>query len=117
VARVKRGNVARKKRKKILGLAKGFVGSLSRLYRPAKQAVTHALKYAYTGRKLKKRDYRYLWIARINAALKNYGVTYSQFCQQLRQAKIGLNRKMLAQIAVTDPPAFEALVKKVRPKN
>lgn len=115
MARVKRGNVARKKRKKVLKLAKGYFGSLSKLYRPARQAVIHALRYAYFGRKEKKRDYRSLWIARINAAVKNYGLKYSVFVNLLKKAKISLNRKMLAWIAVEDPEAFEALVKKVPP--
>lgn len=116
MVRVKRGNIARRKRKKILHLAKGYFGSLSRVYRPAHQAVTHALKYAYFGRKQKKRDYRYFWISRVNAACRSFGLNYSRFWQLLKKAKIGLNRKMLAYLAVKDPAAFEALVKKIQAK-
>jgi large subunit ribosomal protein L20 len=116
MVRVIRGNVARKKRKKILKFAKGYVGSLSRLYRPAKQAVTHALKYAFSGRKLKKRDFRYLWNARISAALEGQGLKYGQLIFLLKKSNITLNRKMLAMIAAEDPAAFTELCTRVKAK-
>lgn len=108
--RVKRGNVARKRRKNILKLAKGFRGSQSSLFRTAKQQVLKSLRYSYVGRKNKKRDYRRLWIVRINAALKPFGLTYSQFICGLKKSHIGLNRKMLGQIAVIDNNAFKQLI-------
>nr|YP_009397040.1 ribosomal protein L20 [Spyridia filamentosa]ARW66226.1 ribosomal protein L20 [Spyridia filamentosa] len=111
MTRVKRGNVARKRRKKILKLAKGFRGSHSNLFRVAKQQVLKALKYAYVGRKNRKRDYRRLWIIRINAAVRIYGITYSQFISLLKKSHIALNRKMLAQLVVLDNPAFDYLIK------
>nr|YP_009745183.1 ribosomal protein L20 [Halymenia maculata]QIG87193.1 ribosomal protein L20 [Halymenia maculata] len=111
MTRVKRGNVARKRRKKILKLAQGFKGSQSALFRTAKQQVLKALKYSYIGRKNKKRDYRRLWITRINAAVHNYGMTYNQFICSLKNAQIAINRKMLAQLAIMDQLAFEAIIK------
>nr|YP_010986172.1 ribosomal protein L20 [Polyopes affinis]WOL37090.1 ribosomal protein L20 [Polyopes affinis] len=110
MTRVKRGSVARKRRKKILKLAKGFQGSQSTLFRTAKQQVLKALRYAYVGRKNKKRDYRRLWITRINAAVHNYDLTYSQFMCNLKNAQIALNRKMLAQLAIIDKLAFESII-------
>ncbi|MGR3274905.1 50S ribosomal protein L20 [Acaryochloris sp. 'Moss Beach'] len=110
MTRVKRGNVARKRRKKILKLAKGFRGSHSRLFRMANQQVMKALRNAYRDRRKRKRDFRRLWIARINAATRQHGVSYSKFMGQLKQADIQLNRKMLAQLAATDPDSFSKIV-------
>ncbi|MBD2119635.1 50S ribosomal protein L20 [Trichocoleus sp. FACHB-262] len=106
MTRVKRGNVARKRRKKILKLAKGFRGSHSRLFRTANQQVMKALRNAYRDRRKRKRDFRRLWIARINAASRQHGMSYSQLIGNLKKADIQLNRKMLAQLAVLDPAAF-----------
>jgi large subunit ribosomal protein L20 len=106
MTRVKRGNVARKRRKKILKLAKGFRGSHSTLFRTANQQVMKALRSAYRDRKKKKRDFRRLWIARINAAVRLHGMSYSRFIGNLKKAEIEINRKMLAQIAVLDPSGF-----------
>ena len=110
MTRIKRGNVARKRRKKILKLAKGFRGSHSRLFRSANQQVMKALRNAYRDRRKRKRDFRRLWITRINAAARMHGVSYSQLTGQLKKANIELNRKILAQLAITDPPAFEKVV-------
>nr|YP_009019634.1 50S ribosomal protein L20 [Gracilaria salicornia]AHH24602.1 50S ribosomal protein L20 [Gracilaria salicornia]UAD87625.1 ribosomal protein L20 [Gracilaria salicornia] len=110
MTRVKRGNVARKRRKKILKLAKGFQGSHAILFRTAKQQVLKALKYSYIGRKEKKRKYRSLWIVRINAAVRPYGITYSGFIKQLKITGIALNRKMLSQLAILDNVVFNKLV-------
>jgi large subunit ribosomal protein L20 len=106
MTRVKRGNVARKRRKKILKLAKGFRGSHSTLFRTANQQVMKALRSAYRDRKKKKRDFRRLWITRINAAVRLHGMSYSKFVGNLKKAEIEINRKMLAQIAVLDPSGF-----------
>jgi large subunit ribosomal protein L20 len=110
MTRVKRGNVARKRRKKILKLAKGFRGSHSKLFRTANQQVMKALRNAYRDRRKKKRDFRGLWIARINAAARQQGISYSKLAGQLKKADIELNRKMLAQLAILDPDAFTQLV-------
>ncbi|MDJ0733093.1 MAG: 50S ribosomal protein L20 [Nostocaceae cyanobacterium] len=109
MARVKRGNVARKRRKKILKLAKGFRGSHSTLFRTANQQVMKALRSAYRDRKKRKRDFRRLWIVRINAAVRAEGMSYSQFMGNLKKANIQLNRKMLAQMAVLDPAGFSKI--------
>ena len=106
MTRVKRGNVARKRRKKILKLAKGFRGSHSTLFRTANQQVMKALRSAYRDRKKRKRDFRRLWITRINAAVRQHGMSYSQFMGRLKKADIQINRKMLATIAVLDPEGF-----------
>ena len=106
MTRVKRGNVARKRRKKILKLAKGFRGSHSTLFRTANQQVMKALRSAYRDRKKRKRDFRRLWITRINAAARQHGMSYSKLIGNMKKANIQLNRKMLAQIAVTDPASF-----------
>nr|QCI07227.1 ribosomal protein L20 [Hypnea pannosa] len=111
MTRVKRGNVARKRRKRILSLAKGFRGSHASLFRTAKQQVFKALKYSYIGRKLKKRYYRSLWIMRINAAVRPLNITYSVFMANIKKSQIGLNRKMLSQIAIMDIQTFNVLVK------
>jgi large subunit ribosomal protein L20 len=110
MTRVKRGNVARKRRKKILKLAKGFRGSHSKLFRTANQQVMKALRNAYRDRRKKKRDFRRLWIVRINAAARLQGVSYSKFAGLLKKADIEINRKMLAQLAVLDPNAFKQVV-------
>lgn len=111
MTRVKRGNVARKRRKKVLKLAKGFQGSQSNLFRTAKQQVLKALRYSYVGRKNKKRNYRRLWITRINAAANLYNKTYSDFIHSLKKSNIALNRKMLAQLAIIDIQVFALLIK------
>ncbi|MEO0539878.1 MAG: 50S ribosomal protein L20 [Cyanobacteria bacterium P01_A01_bin.105] len=110
MARVKRGNVARKRRKKILKLAKGYRGSHSKLFRTANQQVMKALRYAYRDRRNKKRDFRRLWIARVNAAARLNGTTYSRLIGDLKTANIELNRKMLAQMAILDPSSFSKVV-------
>lgn len=106
MTRVKRGNVARNRRNKILKLAKGFRGSHSTLFRTANQQVMKALRSAYRDRKKKKRDFRRLWITRINAASRQHGLSYSQLIGNLKKANVELNRKMLAQLAVLDPTTF-----------
>ena len=106
MTRVKRGNVARKRRNKILKLAKGFRGSHSTLFRTANQQVMKALRSAYRDRKKKKRDFRRLWIARINAASRQHGLSYSRLIGNLKKANVELNRKMLAQLAILDPASF-----------
>nr|YP_010335998.1 ribosomal protein L20 [Tsunamia transpacifica]QUE27888.1 ribosomal protein L20 [Tsunamia transpacifica]UNJ14404.1 ribosomal protein L20 [Tsunamia transpacifica] len=110
MTRIKRGNVARTRRKKLFKLAKGFRGAHSKLFRVAKQQVIKALRYSYRGRKNRKRDFRRLWITRINAASRTKGVTYSNLICNLKKINIGINRKMLAQISVLDTQTFEALV-------
>jgi large subunit ribosomal protein L20 len=108
--RVKRGNVARKRRKKILKLAKGFRGSHSKLFRTANQQVMKALRNAYRDRRKKKRDFRRLWIVRVNAAARMNDISYSKLTYQLKKANIEVNRKMLAELAVLDPQAFTKIV-------
>ena len=108
--RVKRGNVARKHRKKILKLAKGYRGSHSKLYRTANQQVMKALRNAYRDRRKRKRDFRRLWITRINAAARVHGISYSQLMGQLKKANVEINRKMLAYLAMLDAEAFEKVV-------
>lgn len=110
MARIKRGNIARKRRKKILQLAKGYRGAHSRLFRVANQQVMKALRYSYVGRKQKKRVFRKLWITRINAASRLKGVSYSRLIHNFKKSNIGLNRKMLAQIAVLDSSTFNELI-------
>ena len=111
MVRVKRGNVARKRRKKILQLAKGYRGAHSRLFRVANQQVMKALRYSYVGRKQKKRMFRRIWITRINAASRVNGLTYSRLIYNFKKSNIELNRKMLAQIAVLDSTTFNELIK------
>ncbi len=110
MTRVKRGNVARKRRKKILKLAKGFRGSHSRLFRTANQQVMKALRNAYRDRRRRKRDFRRLWITRINAAARQHGVSYSKLMGALKKANIEINRKMLSQMAILDPAGFAKVV-------
>ncbi len=114
MARVKGAMATRKRRKKVLKLAKGYFGSKSRHFKMAKQAVMKSGNYAYVGRKLKKRDFRRLWITRISAACKANGVNYSTFMNGLKKAEITLNRKMLSEIAISDPAAFTALVEQAK---
>ena len=112
--RIKRSVNALKKRRKILKSAKGYWGARSKLYRVARQAVMKAGQYAYIGRRLKKRDFRQLWIARINAGCRQNEMSYSQFMHGLKVAKIDLNRKVLADLAVNEPAAFKAIVEQVK---
>jgi len=107
--RVKRGTVRRAKRKKLLARAKGFYQTKSKLYRAAKESVDTAAKYAYVGRKQKKRDYRRLWIIRINAAARENGLTYSQLIRGLKTAGVTLDRKVLADLAATQSAAFASV--------
>jgi large subunit ribosomal protein L20 len=110
MTRVKRGNVARVRRKKILKLAKGFRGGQSKLFRTANQRVMQALRNAYRDRRKRKRDFRRLWITRINAAARTHGMSYSQLIGNLKKANIHINRKMLAQMAIIDPQSFGKVV-------
>ena len=110
MVRVKRGNVARKRRKKILSLASGYRGTHSVLFRIANQQVMKALKYSYVGRKQKKRIFRRIWISRINAASRVNGVSYSRLINKFKKSNIDLNRKMLSQIAVLDASTFKSLI-------
>ncbi|MBR7164321.1 MAG: 50S ribosomal protein L20 [Clostridia bacterium] len=114
MARVKGALNTRKRHKRVLKLAKGYRGGKSKLFRTAKQAVMKSLSYAYVGRKQKKRDFRRLWIARISAQAKMNGMNYSTFMNGLKKAGIEMNRKMLAEIAVSDKAAFAALVEKAK---
>ena len=110
MARIKAAVNAHKKRRKIMKLAKGYYGSKSKQYRAAKEQVARSLRYAYIGRKLRKRDFRSLWITRINAAARINGMSYSKFINGLKKAGIDLNRKVLADLAVNDAAAFAKLV-------
>ncbi|SHE83426.1 LSU ribosomal protein L20P [Thermoanaerobacter uzonensis DSM 18761] len=110
MARVKFGKATRRRRKKILKLAKGYFGAKSKLFRVANQAVMKSLMYAYIGRKLRKRDFRKLWITRINAAARAHGISYSRFINGLKKAGIEINRKMLSEMAINDEKAFAELV-------
>ena len=112
--RIKRAVNAVKKRRKILKLAKGYFGNKSKSYRIAREAVMKSLNYAYIGRRRRKRDFRRLWIARINAAARINGLSYSKFMCGLNRAGITLNRKVLADLAVNDAPAFAQLVEKAK---
>ena len=112
--RVKRGTVRRAKRKKLLSRAKGFYQTKSKLYRAAKEAVDTAGKYAYVGRKNKKREYRRLWVVRINAAARENGLTYSQLMRGLKVAGVTLDRKVLADMALREPESFASLVKQAQ---
>lgn len=110
MARVKGGTVTRKRHNRVLKLAKGYRGAKSKQFRTAKQAVMKSLNYSYVGRKLRKREFRSLWITRINAAARLNGMSYSRFMNGLRKANIDINRKMLADLAVNDANAFSQLV-------
>ena len=110
MARIKRAVNAQKKRRKVMKLAKGYWGAKSKQYRAASEQVARSLRYAYTGRKLRKRDFRSLWITRINAAARLNGMSYSAFINGLKKQNITVNRKMLADLAVNDAAAFAKLV-------
>ncbi len=114
MARVKGAMMTRKRRKKVLKLAKGYFGAKSRLFKTAKEAVMKSGQYAYVGRKQKKREFRQLWITRISAGCRANGVNYSTFMNGLKKAGVELNRKMLSEIAIADPAAFTALVERAK---
>ena len=114
MARIKGAMMTRKRRNKILKLAKGYWGSKSTHFKMANQAVMKSLKYAYVGRRLKKRDFRRIWITRISAACKLNDINYSRFMNGLKTAGITMNRKMLSEVAIADPAAFTALVEKAK---
>jgi large subunit ribosomal protein L20 len=114
MARVKRGFVSRRRHNKVLKAAKGYVGGRRRLFKTAKETVMRAMNYAYRDRRVRKRHMRGLWIARINAAVRMHGMTYSQFIAGLKKANIIMNRKMLAYIAYDDSQAFAAIVNQVK---
>ncbi|MBE6022005.1 MAG: 50S ribosomal protein L20 [Cellulosilyticum sp.] len=110
MARVKGGMSTKKRRNRVLKLAKGYRGAKSKQFRTAKQAVMKSLNYAYVGRKLRKREFRTLWIARINAAARLNGLSYSRFMNGLKNANVNINRKMLSELAISNPAAFTQLV-------
>lgn len=112
--RAKNAVASRRKRKKVLSRTKGYFGARKNVWTVAKNAYEKGLQYAYTGRKIKKRDYRSLWIARINAAVRPMGLSYSQFIGNLGKAKIEINRKVLADLAMNHPKAFLAVAEKVK---
>ena len=114
MARVKRAVNALKKRRKVFKLSKGYFGAKSKQYRAASEQVRRSLRYAYIGRKLKKREYRRLWIARINAAARMNGISYSRLMNGLKVAGVNVNRKMLSELAINDAKAFTALVENAK---
>ncbi len=114
MARVKRGVVARRRHRKVLNRAKGYYGARRKVYRVAKQAVIKAGQYSYRDRRQKKRDFRRLWIARINAAARENGMSYSRFINGLKRAEVEIDRKVLADLAVRDKAAFKALAEKAQ---
>ncbi|MBW8367999.1 MAG: 50S ribosomal protein L20 [Arenimonas sp.] len=114
MARVKRGVTARRRHKKVIKMAKGYYNARRKVFRVAKQAVTKALQYAYIGRKQKKRQFRSIWIVRINAAARMHGLSYSRFMNGLLKANITLDRKALADIAMHDPVAFGAIAEQAK---
>ena len=116
MARIKGGMNAKKKHKRVLKLAKGYRGARSKQYRVAKQSVMRALEESYTGRKQKKRQFRQLWIARINAAARMNGLSYSKFMYGLKLAEVNVNRKMLSEMAISDPEGFTSLVEVAKSK-
>lgn len=113
MVRVKGGVHTRQKHKKVLKLAKGYWMTRHKQFKKAEEAVLHAGEYAYVGRKLRKRNFKTLWIIRLNAAVRNLGYTYSQFIKKLNEKKVGLDRKILSQIAIDYPKTFEQIVKKI----
>ena len=117
MARVKKGVTARKRHKKVIKQAKGFYGQKSRNFKAANPAVMRALRSAYVGRKNKKREYRRLWIARINAAARANGISYSKFMNGLKKSGIEMNRKMLSEMAIYDPAGFAALCETAKKSN
>ena len=114
MTRVKRGNVSRKRHKKVLKMTKGFRGAASLLFRTANQQNMKALRYSYVGRRKKKREFRQLWVARVNAATRLYGMNYSEFMNRLKNSTIQLNRKVLSQLSICDPEAFLQIVLKTK---
>lgn len=114
MVRVKGGMTTRRRHKKVLKLAKGYWMTRHKQFRKAKEAVLHAGEYAFAGRKLKKRDFRSLWIVRLNAAVRTFGLSYSTFINMLKKKNVGLDRKVLAQIAVEHPNVFKSIVEKVK---
>lgn len=110
MTRVKRGSVSRKRHKKVLNMTKGFRGAASVLFRTANQRNMKALRYSYIDRRKKKREFRRLWIARVNAAVRRYGLNYSEFMHYLKNSSILLNRKTLAQLSISDPQSFSQLI-------
>ena len=116
MARIKGGMNAKKKHKRVLKLAKGYRGARSKQYRVAKQSVMRALEESYTGRKQKKRQFRQLWIARINAGARLNGLSYSKFMYGLKLAEVNVNRKMLSEMAISDPEGFASLVEVAKSK-
>ena len=114
MARVKRGVTARRRHKKVIKMAKGYYNARRKVFRVAKQAVTKALQYAYIGRKQKKRQFRSIWIVRINAAARMHGLSYSRFMNGLLKANITLDRKALADIAIHDPAAFGTIAEQAK---
>lgn len=114
--RVKRGTMTHKRHKKVLDRAKGYWGGRSRLFKTAKEAVMHAMQYAYRDRRNRKREFRRLWIARINAACRAQGMTYGRFIEGLTKAGVKLDRKMLSEIAINDTQAFSQLVEQAKAK-
>ncbi|MDR0553075.1 MAG: 50S ribosomal protein L20 [Holosporales bacterium] len=114
MARVKRGITAHARHKKVLSQARGFRGRSSKCFRPALERLEKSWQYAYRDRKVKKRDFRGLWIQRINAAVREFGLKYSTFIDKLNKANVRIDRKMLAKMAMEDPPAFRSLVEAVR---
>jgi large subunit ribosomal protein L20 len=114
MARVKRGTVRRAKRKKLLSLAKGYYANKGKLYRAAKESVDTALKYAFVGRRRKKRDFRRLWVIRINAAARENGLTYGQLMHGLKRAGVALDRKSLSELAISSPKAFARLAEQAK---
>lgn len=116
MARIKRGTVSRRKHNKLLDLTKGYRGTKSKLVKVAKEAALHAGQYAYQGRKLRKRDFRSLWITRISEAVKKEDLSYSVFIDKLHKANIALDRKILSNLIVEDPTVFKQIVDKVKSK-
>jgi large subunit ribosomal protein L20 len=114
MARVKRGVIAGRRHKKVLGKAKGYYNARRKVFRTAKQAVIKAGQYAYKGRKIKKRDYRALWIQRLNAAARAYGLSYSRLIQGLKLLGLAIDRKALADLAVNEPAAFGAIIEQIK---
>ena len=114
MARIKRGTVSRRKHNKLLGLTKGYRGTKSKLVKVAREAALHAGQYAYQGRKLRKRDFRTLWITRISEAVKKENISYSVFIDKLKKANITLDRKILSNLIVEDPTTFKQIVDKVK---
>lgn len=114
MARIKGGMTTRRKHKKVLKLAKGYWMTRSKQIKKAKEAVLHAGEYAFAGRKRRKRDFRQLWIMRLNASVRSMGLTYSSFIKSMKDKKVDLDRKVLSQIAIEYPKAFEKIVEKVK---